>query len=63
MTLQAFRLFVNFCLLQVFSQNTAVLESRFPLVALIGIRQKKQSSYSRSGRVSGLLCAKIGGKI
>jgi hypothetical protein len=41
MTLQVFQSFVSFCLLQVLSQNTAVMESQFPLVVFIRIRQKK----------------------
>jgi hypothetical protein len=39
------------------------LGSRFPLVAFFCIRQKKQPPYSRSGRVSGVLYAKIRDKI
>jgi hypothetical protein len=35
----------------------------FPARCVFGIRQKKQPSHSRSGRVSGVLCAKIRDKI
>ena len=35
----------------------------FPSRCVFGIRQKKQPSHSRSGRVSGVLCAKIRDKI
>jgi hypothetical protein len=39
------------------------LRRRFPLVAFFAFARKKQPSYSRSGRVSQVLCAKIGDKI
>jgi len=35
----------------------------FPTRCVFGIRQKKQTWHSRSGRVSGVLCAKIRDKI